>query len=89
MPLAPLPAPGAPWTTWATSLHDTVAANETAVAGSTRVALWNGSAYTVNGVVVTSNNRPTGTFYKFIGGPDPVSLLGSAVVNGDEWKDAA
>lgn len=59
-----------------------------AIAGQVRVALWDGNAYKVGNTVVTSNNRPGSTFYKFVGGPDPFTLnLG--VINGDEWKDAS
>jgi hypothetical protein len=49
-----------------------------------RVATWNGTAYVVNGVVVTSSNRQANTFYRFIGGPDPAGLsIGFG--SGDEW----
>lgn len=52
-----------------------------------RVAIWNGTNYLVNGTTVTAGNRVAGTFYKFLGGPDPNAL--GLMADGDEWKDAA
>ena len=52
-----------------------------------RVAIWNGTNYLVSGTTVTAGNRVAGTFYKFLGGPDPNAL--GLMVDGDEWKDAA
>lgn len=66
----------------------TTSAINAAIAGQVRRALWNGTAYTVGGVVVTSNSRPANIFYDFIGGPDPATLNVGAV-NGDTWQDAS
>lgn len=60
------------------------------VAGSLRVALWSGTAYQVNGVTVTSANRPANSYIEFQNGPDPASVTPSlGVINGDSWKAAS
>lgn len=69
---------------------DTLLNAKAANAGSIRVALWNGSVYQVNGVTVTSSNRPTGSYIEFQNGPDPTGVTPSlGVVNGDTWKAAS
>lgn len=52
-------------------------------------AIWNGTAYVdrSDGTTITSaTDRPTGTYFSFLGGPDPNAL--GLMVDGDEWKDA-
>jgi len=50
-----------------------------------KVALWNGSNYQVGGINMTSGNRISNMYYRFVGGPDPTTV-GLTVSNGDEWK---